>query len=131
MICDSNIITKNHIDEIRNYYCDFQNIYTSIILNKNYELTISYLTDNQIKNSENYILPTETINNFYFNNDGVLFNVSYSDLSEEIDEIYKFIDECKNLEYKFEFETPNTIEEMELFVEIIKGNPYSKLKLII
>jgi hypothetical protein len=31
MICDSNMITAKHIDEIRNYYCDLQNIYTSII----------------------------------------------------------------------------------------------------
>ena len=130
MICDSNVITKNHIDEIRNYYCDFKNIYTSIILNKNYELTISYLTDNEITNTENYILPNETINNFHFNYDGVLFNVNYSDLSEEINEMYELKNNCANLEHQFKFVKPKTIKEMKLFVEKIKENPYLKLKLI-
>ena len=130
MICDSNMITKNHIDEIRNYYCDFQHIYTSIILNKNYELTISYLTDNEIKNTKNYILPTETINNFHFNYDGVLFNVDYSDLSEEIDDMNELMNDCMNLEHQFKFVKPKTIEEMELFVNKSKENLYLKLKLI-
>ena len=130
MICDSNYITKNHIDEIRNYYCDFKHIYTSIILNKNYELTISYLTDNEIKNTKDYQLPNETINNWCFNNDGVLFNVNYSDLSEEIDEMNELMKDCINLEHQFKFLKPKTIEEMELFVNKIKEIPYLKLKLI-
>ena len=114
----------------RFYYCDFKNIYTSIILNKNYELTISYLTDNEITNTENYVLPNETINNFHFNYDGVLFNVDYNYLSEEIDEMYELINNCANLEHQFKFVKPKTIKEMELFVEKIKENPYLKLKLI-
>jgi len=130
MICDSNYITKNYIDEIRNYYCDFKHIYTSIILNKNYELTISYLTDNEIKNTKDYQLPNETINNWHFNNNGVLFNVNYSDLSEEIDDMNELINDCMNLEHQFKFVKPKTIEEMELFVNKIKENPYLKLNLI-
>jgi len=153
MICDSNMITKNHIDEIRNYYYDFKYIVSSMILNKNYELTISCFTDNQIKNTKdyllpnetinncyynndgvlfnfNYILPNETINNCYFNNDGVLFNVNYSDLSDEIDDMHKLMNDYINIEHQFEFEKPKTIEEMELFVKKIKENPYLKLKLI-
>ena len=129
MICDSNMITKNHIDEIRNYYCDFKHIFSSMILNKNYELTISYLTDNQIKNTKDYLLPNETINNCYFNNDGVLFNVNYSDLSDEIDDMNELMNDCMNLEHQFKFVKPKTIEEMELFVNKINENPYLKLKL--
>ena len=130
MICDSNMITKNHIDEIRNYYCDFQHIYTSMILNKNYELTISCLTDNQIKNTKDYLLPNEPINNWDFNHDGVLFNVNYSDLSEKINNMNELINDCMNIEHQFKFAKPKTIEEMELFVNKIKENPYLKLKLI-
>ena len=47
MICDSNIISENHIDDIRNYYCKNIYVQTSIILNKTYELTINNLTDNE------------------------------------------------------------------------------------
>jgi hypothetical protein len=130
MICDSNMITKNHIDEIRNYYCDCQSIYTSIILNKNYELTISSLTDNAIKNTINYILPTETINDFYFNYNGVLFNVNYSDLYVEFDEMNVLFNNCMKLEHQFNFEKPETLEEMELFVNKINEIPFFKLKLI-
>jgi hypothetical protein len=66
----------------------------------------------------NYILPNETINNCYFNNDGVLFNVNYSDLSDEIDDMRKLMNDYINIEHQFEFEKPKTIEEMELFVKI-------------
>ena len=134
--CNNNIyskrlnFTKNHIDEIRNYYCDFKHIFSLMILNKNYELTISCLTDNQIKNTKDYLLPNETINNCYFNNDGVLFNVNYSDLSDEIDDMNELMNDCMNIEHQFKFEKPETIEEMEVFVKKIKENPYLKLKLI-
>lgn len=130
MICDSNMITKNHIDEIRNYYCDFKYIVSSMILNKNYELTITCLTDNQIKNTKDYILPNETINNINFNRDGVLFNINYSDFPEEIDVMNELMNDCMNLEHQFKFVKPETIEEMEVFVNKIKENPYLKLKLI-
>jgi hypothetical protein len=128
MICDSSNITKKHIDEVINYSCEFVDKQTYRIFNKEYEVIISYLSDNMKSNMKKYIFPKEPVNNFYFNSKGLLFNIDYEDFSEEILKIYELHDKNNILVNDFIFLKPKTLYEMELFIEKIKENPYLKFK---
>jgi len=105
MICENtDKITKKHVDEIKNMYCDDDPVYSyktkesfedkkSAKKCKNYELVVNI--DKEIFDIERYTLPTIMIENIYFDfSKGVLFN---TEKSEEMSELNEFIAHFRNI----------------------------------
>jgi len=118
MICETtDQITKKHIDEIKNMYCDDSPVYP--YMSKESYVDVKYTThaekfsyyeffinyDKEIFDIERYTIPIDKIENFYFDfSKGVLFNLDISStVSEDMSKLNKLLTllhTLKNSRYK-------------------------------
>lgn len=118
MICEGSTITKNQIENVKNYYRrNFTYSRTKMLLGKNYELKTYWVNDSE---TEDYTLPTEPIINFYFNWEGVWFNVD----NEYIRNVTINESRISDAFNRFAFFEPTTKKELKNFIAKIEENPY-------
>jgi len=115
MICgNTDKITKKHVDDIKNMYYDDGPVYSyktkesfrfedgleTTKKYKNYELVCNI--DKEIFNIEKYTLPTEPVENIYFDfSKGVLFNIEASKEMSELNEVIANFQSLMNNKHLF------------------------------